>query len=222
MWLPLDLERDATLDVSVRKPRRAPRDRGVRGHHLIDRPGLVLVLDGLPVADPVETWCQLATVLHIPDLVAAGDSLLTPDHWDAVPRLDRMTWAADDPGRPMHVRLLRAAALVRIGVRSPKETELRLLVLEDGLPEPEVNGIIRDGGGYRVAECDLVFREQRVLLEYEGDHHRADPVTFRKDITRYDRLQDLGWRVIRVTEADLRRPEELLGRIRRALARSPR
>jgi very-short-patch-repair endonuclease len=93
-------------------------------------------------------------------------------------------------------------------------------VLEDGLPEPEVNGIIRDGGGYRVAECDLVFRKQRVLLEYEGDHHRADPATFRKDITRYDRLQDLGWRVIRVTEADLKRPEELLARIRRALARS--
>lgn len=219
MWLPLEIERDPTLDVSVRKPQRAPRDRGVRGHHLIDRPGLVAGIDGLPVANPVETWCQLATVLRIPDLVAAGDSLLTPDHWDAVARLDRMAWAAGDPDRPMHVRLLRAAALVRIGVRSPKETALRLLVVADGLPEPEVNGIIRDQGGYRIAECDLVFRKERVLLEYEGDHHRADPITFRTDITRYDRLQDLGWRVIRVTEADLRRPEELLSRIRRALAR---
>lgn len=122
----------------------------------------------------------------------------------------------------MHVRLLRSVALVRRGVRSPKETALRLLVVADGLSEPEVNGVIRDGRGVRVAECDLVFRKARVLLEYEGDYHRSDPATFRRDITRYDRLQDLGWRVIRVTEADLRRPKELLARIRRALGREMR
>ena len=220
MWLPLELERDTAVDVSVRKPQRAPRDRAVRGHHLIDRPGLVTHLRGMAVASTTETWCQLATILHIPDLVAAGDSLLSPGRLDAIAQLDRLVWAAADEDRPMHVRLLRAAALIRPGVRSAKETALRLLVVADGLPEPEVNGEILDARGLHLAECDLVFWKQRVVLEYEGDYHRTDVGKFRSDISRYDRLQDLGWRVIRVTEADLRRPKELLARIRRALNRS--
>src|SRR5947209_6858031 len=41
IWLPLALERQALLDVSVHKPVRAPRDRLVRGHHLVPRVGLV-------------------------------------------------------------------------------------------------------------------------------------------------------------------------------------
>ncbi|HEY0374377.1 MAG TPA: DUF559 domain-containing protein [Amnibacterium sp.] len=216
MWLPLDLERRAVLHVSVRKPARAPRDRGVLGHHLVDRPGLVIERGGLRLAGPLETWCQLATQLRIPDLVAAGESLLTPDHRDTDLMLDRMIAAASDPDRPVHVRLDRAAALIRRGVRSAKESELRLLLLAAGLPEPEINGVVLDGRGARVAECDLVYRRAKVVLEYEGDGHR-ERAKFRKDIARYDRLQDLGWRVIRVTQEDLDHPADLLARVRRAL-----
>ncbi len=70
--------------------------------------------------------------------------------------------------------------------------------------------------GHFVAECDLVYRRAKVVLEYEGDGHR-ERGKFRKDIARYDRLQDLGWRVIRVTQEDLDHPADLLARIRRAL-----
>jgi Protein of unknown function (DUF559) len=216
MWLPLELERSEVLHVSVRKPARAPRDQRVKGHHLVDRPGLVIERGGLRLAGALETWCQLATQLRIPDLVAAGESLLTPDHRDTDLMLDRMVTAAADTDRPVHVRLDRAAALIRRGVRSPKETELRLLLLEAGLPEPEINGVVLDDRGARVAECDLVYRRAKVVLEYEGDGHR-ERARFRKDIARYDRLQDLGWRVIRVTQEDLQHPADLLARIRRAL-----
>jgi hypothetical protein len=216
MWLPIELQIPDVLHVSVRKPARAPRDRMVKGHHLVDRPGLVITRDGLRLAGPLETWCQLATQLRIPQLVAAGESLLTPDRRDAAVLLDRMVGAAADRDRPMSVRLDRAVALIRPGVRSPKETELRLLLISAGLPEPEINGVIVDEHGARVAECDLVYRHAKVVLEYEGDGHR-ELVRFRKDITRYDRLQDLGWRVIRVTQDDLHHPADLLARVRRAL-----
>ncbi len=216
MWLPLELEQAEVLHVSVRKPARAPRDRRVKGHHLTDRPGLVVDRAGLRVASPLETWCQLATQLRIPDLVVAGDSLLTPDRRDAGVMLDRMIGAASDVNRPVAVRLERAAALMRRGVRSPKETELRLLLLSAGLPEPEINGVILDENGEFVAECDLVYRWAKVLLEYEGDGHR-ERTRFRKDIRRYDRLQDLRWRVIRVTQEDLNQPSDMLARVRRAL-----
>ena len=65
MWLPFVEAERLRLDVAVRPPARAPRDARVDGHHLIDRPGLVEVRDGIPVANPIETWCQLATIISL-------------------------------------------------------------------------------------------------------------------------------------------------------------
>lgn len=218
MWLPFDVAERLRLDVAVRPPARAPRDRRVDGHHLVDRPGLVDLRDGVRVANAVETWCQLGTVLRVLDLVAAGDSLVAKGRPgdDLLPAL---LAAADDRDRPCSKRLLEAAALVRRGARSAQETKVRLLLVLSGLPEPEINGEIESRQGVFEAECDLVYRRAKVILEYEGDHHRSDPKQWRKDIVRYERLQDLGWRIIRVTADDIRlRPAETVLRVRAALA----
>jgi len=218
LWLPLELERRPLIDVSVQKPARAPRDRLVRGHHLIERVGLVQEKDGFRVASPVETWCQLATYLTLVELVVAGDALLQRDRSDADQRRAELVAAADDSARPMSRRLQRAVRLVRTGSRSAKETELRLLLVLAGLPEPEINGRIVDDDGWCIAECDLVYRAARVVIEYEGDDHRTSKAIFRNDVHRYERLRDLGWRVIRVTADDLRmRPQETVERVRAAL-----
>jgi hypothetical protein len=203
MWLPFAHAERLRLDVAVRPPGRAPRDARVSGHHLIDRPGLVVEREGLRLANPVETWCQLATMLKVPDLVAAGDSLLAKGRPgdDLLPFLRA---AVDDRSRPCSKRLLEAMALVRPGVRSAQETRVRLLLVFAGLPEPEVNGLVTSPDGMFEAECDLVYRSARVVIEYEGDQHRSDPKQWRKDVLRYERLQDLGWRVVRVTADDLR------------------
>jgi hypothetical protein len=217
MWLRFDDSERLRLDVAVRPPARAPRDARVVGHHLVDRPGLVEVRGGLRLSNPVETWCQLATVLAVPDLIAAGDSLLAKGR-SVEGVLPALLAAVDDGSRPCSGRLRDAIALVRAGVRSAQETKVRLLLIRSGLPEPEVNGIIESRPGVFEAECDLVYRGARVVIEYEGDHHRSDPKQWRKDIVRYERLQDLGWRVIRVTADDLRfRPAETVARIRAAL-----
>lgn len=218
MWLPFQDADRLRLDVAVRPPARAPRDARVVGHHLVDRPGLVEVRDGIRLANPPETWCQLGTLLRVPDLVAAGDSLVAKDRPgdDLMPAL---LAAVDERTRPCSNRLLEAIALVRPGVRSAQETKVRLLLVLAGLPEPEVNGDILSTSGMFEAECDLVYRRARVVVEYEGDHHRTDPKQWRKDVVRYERLQDLGWRVIRVTADDLRlRPAETVARVRAALA----
>ncbi len=218
MWLPLAVQHELLVHVSVVRPQRAPRNVGVVGHHLIARPRLVRLLDGLPVAEAAETWRQLARVLELDDLVAAGDWLLGKQVPDADRVRARLVDLAADPHRPHHRRLTRAASLTRCGVRSAQETRLRLLLLRGGLPEPEVNADVLDERGDFLAECDLVFREQRVVVEYEGDGHR-ERRQFRKDVHRYERLQDLGWRVVRVTADDLeQRPAETVARIRKALA----
>lgn len=218
IWLPLALERRPLLDVSVHKPARAPRDRLVRGHHLIPRVGLVQEKDGFRVASPVEAWCQLATCLTVAQLVVAGDALVQHGVPHALEAHALMVAAADDRARPASGRLRRATPLVRLGSRSAGESALRVLLLQAGLPEPEVNGRITDARGRFVAACDLVYRAARLVIEYEGDGHR-DKKTFRDDIHRYERLQDLGWRVVRVTADDIRlRPAETIERVRRLLA----
>ena len=56
------------------------------------------------------------------------------------------------------------------------------------------------------------------LMKYEGDIHRVDQATWRKDIRRRERVEDLGWRMVRVTADDVARPAELIRRLRRLLA----
>jgi very-short-patch-repair endonuclease len=221
MWLPLEHERGLLLDVSVRKPRRAPRDARVRGHHLVDRPYLVRSRSGLRVSNALETWCQLASVLGETDLVVAGDSLLAKGRPRVDAMLERMVAAAQDDARPCSRRLQRAAQRIRRGSRSAWETRLRLLLVDGGLPEPEINVLVSRGAGAGDAEVDLVYREQRVLIEYEGDQHRTDRRQWRNDIHRYERFADLGWRVIRVTADDIvLRPAETVARVRAALTRA--
>ncbi len=218
IWLPSTHERSRWLDVSVPPGVRAPRDHRVRGHHLIPRPGQIQIVFGLRVANEIETWCQLAQILGLEDLIVAGECLLAKNR-----RRPRMLWELEAAvavgGRPRQALLNRALPLLRAGVRSAMETRLRRLLAEAGLPEPEINREIFDAAGVRVGECDLVWVVQRIVVEYEGRQHFEEQAT-RDDILKYERLQDLGWRVIRVTKDDMRdRREETVARVRAALAR---
>ncbi|MFD1720075.1 DUF559 domain-containing protein [Amnibacterium endophyticum] len=219
LWLPLPDQQRLVLDVAVIRPHRAPRDARVQGHHLVERPGMVVRRDGVPVANPIETVCQLATVLSGDDLVTAIERLLPPRHPASARRLEALTRAATDPHRPGSIRLRKALPRVRIGSRSPQETRLRLLMLASGLPEPELSHLPNDPR-LEWTEGDLVYPAQKVWIEVEGDQHRTDRRQWMKDVARYELLTDLGWRVIRVTAADIAEPAVTLARIARALHRS--
>ena len=43
--------------------------------------------------------------------------------------------------------------------------------------------------------------------------HLFDPIQWQRDIERIRKLEDEGWRVIRVTRADLANPRDLIARI---------
>lgn len=215
MWLPLALQHRMVLHVSVPHGVRAPRDRLVKGHTLIERPGLVQSHHGLRVASARETWCQLATILGLDDLVIAGESLLAKNRRDRLP-LWSLVAAVDAGDRPRQTMLERALPLLREGSRSAKETELRRLLVGAGLPEPEINGDILDDAGVWVAECDLVFRAWKVVVEYEGEQH-FEKRQGRKDVKKYELLRALGWTVVRVMQDDLADPEATAARVRSAL-----
>lgn len=109
------------------------------------------VRSGIPLTDPDRTFLDLAAHLELVDLVVLGDSLV--QHTSITP--EGLVAAAGQTKRRWARRARRAAALVRSGVDSPMETRLRLLIVLAGLPEPEVNHIIRDEQGAWVYRFDL-------------------------------------------------------------------
>lgn len=217
--IPMRLAEDERLHVSVRAPARAVRVAGAIGHQLVQRPGLVQVVQGLPAANPIETWCQLATLLTVDELIEVGDALVARTNPDAGRTWVAMQAAVGADDRPCVGRLRDAFAEVRSGVRSPGETRLRLLLVRSGLPQPLLNERILDGEGRFIAECDLVYPAAKLVIEYEGDYHRTDVRAFRNDIVRRERLEDAGCSVLRVTSDDVtHRRAETVARITRRLA----
>lgn len=214
--LPLS-RRDGLIDVAAAEPHGIPRARGVRGHRV--RPDLVRVgmLDGLRVVSAVDAWCQLAAELSERELVVLGDALVRRQRPHAT--MDELHAAvARMAGRRGSRALARAVARVRARTDSPAETELRLDLIEAGLPEPEVNLVIRDARNRQIAIGDLVYPKWRVIVEYDGEHHRTDRVQYGRDVDRLDDLAQAGWRVIRFNATHVgHRRTERIERVRQAL-----
>ena len=219
--LPVGLERRAELHVSTGRG-RGPRRGGVVAHRTATTGATVV--RGLRVVDPLTAWVQSGTVLGLDGLVAAGDALC--GDWSPhsaakglAPALlaERVALAAGSRGV---ARVREALDLVRPGVESPKETELRLLLQRAGLPEFELNVKTFDEAGRYLGKPDLRDLDHLLSIEYEGDEHRTDPQRFRRDIARRERFADAGWRTIRVTEADLhgRAARDLVDRVARRLS----
>jgi very-short-patch-repair endonuclease len=66
----------------------------------------------------------------------------------------------------------------------------------------------------------LGWEEQMLAVEYEGDRHRADRVQFAKDIRRLEKLNALGWRVVRVVAEN--RPADIVRRVQDAWPMRPK
>ena len=71
------------------------------------------------------------------------------------------------------------------------------------LSQDERNAAVYAEDGQFVARVDFLWREARVVVEYEGDQHRTDRRQWQSDIQRTRLLEALGWRVMRMTAADL-------------------
>ena len=188
--------------------RRSDRPRierdGVRHHRGLERRWLRDV-GGLPVTAAVDTWADLAGSLPLDDLVAVGDALVGPMH--AIPLKDLHRAAADRSGRGS-VLLRQAAGLVRCGAASPWESKARVRMAGWGLPEPELNLDLYDAWGRWLARPDFVWREKRVVGEYDGDQHRTDRRAWQYERERRAGIEDEGWTYVEMTALSLSAPRE--------------
>lgn len=206
---------DPLIHVTVRAPGRAPAIAGFAGHKL-GRWETWLVHD-LPVTTPEQTWMDLAQLLNRDALVAAGDFLVGGRRpLSSRAALARVLELSSGRRGVNHAR--EALDLVREGSESPGETRLRLLLAGAGLPSPSLNYELRGSSGEFIARVDFAYPKRRVALEYEGEIHRVERSIWHKDIRRQGRIEDLGWRVVRVTADDIANPAELIARVRQLLA----
>lgn len=179
------------------------------------RRGLVLpdettIHRGVPVTTPSRTWLDLARTASLVHLVLWADWMFNPvwnGNWDrpALSTPDELRrLLARHRGKP-GIRMARLAAeRARVGSDSPRETSLRLALVDAGLPEPAVNRWILDPlTGNRIHRGDLTYEEFRLTLEYEGRHH-SDPEQVARDIDRLERLEAADWKEIRFSDRHAR------------------
>ena len=113
---------------------------------------------------------------------------------------------------------------VRGGVRSPMEVRVRTVAEEDaGWPRLLVNRVVLGDDGARIGEVDLVDDLAEVAIEVDGaDHRGAERQAW--DITKEERLRQVGFEVTRVTGRQALDPATLAPRLvavrARALARA--
>ncbi|MEQ7009951.1 hypothetical protein ABN028_27620 [Actinopolymorpha sp. B17G11] len=171
---------------------------------------------GFAVTTPERTFLDLAKQLSLVDLTVLGDAMVRR-HFTTAERLREAASAAN--GRRGVPLARKSAALVRPRVDSPMETRVRLLVVLAGLPCPEPGREILDEYGQWVATPDLLYRAQRIAIEYDGELHYRRRCKWRQDLSTRDLLREMGWHVIVLTAEDVfRTPLHTLHRIHDSLA----
>lgn len=207
--VPATPEEHVTVFSDADRRRRA----GVRSHstaHDVD----VVKRQGIRVASPCATFVALGSILDLVELVIVGDAMVKR----GLATLEELLATAANTSGKGAVAARRAAAYVRKGVDSPQESRLRMLVVLAGLPEPEVNHIIRNQAGEWVARFDLSYPDYRLLVEYDGRQHAQDGPQWERDIKRREMLDSARWRLVTITAKGIyKEPEVTLERIVTAL-----
>jgi hypothetical protein len=98
--------------------------------------------------------------------------------------------------------LRRVLPLVDGGAASPKETWLRLLYIDAGLPRPTTQIPIVEGRGRLVRMADLGWEDFMVVSEYDGEQHQTHRGQYVKDIKSLRKARRLGWIVDQVVKED--------------------
>lgn len=202
-----------TVEVAV--GRRRLRRPGVRAHQYeIPEAEIEEVLGpgGQPIriASPGWTLFDLARSLdRLPAVTAIdGSKYFRCNGPHAVSALARRY-----PERRGSAAALRVANEADLKSESPKETELRLFLVDSGFDSFESQVKVPRLG----SRIDFADRERKIAVEYDGRGHLLAGQHAR-DLERWRGLVDDGWIVLPVGVIDLRRRrDQLRSQIRKAL-----
>lgn len=200
---------DAPIEVIGRNRRPRP---GVVVRQERIAPDEITVVAGLTVSTPERTALDLGRHLRRTTALAHLDSLAAATGIGAHAVL---TLARRYPGARGVRRARALLPLIDAGAQSPRESWLRMVVIDGGFPPPRTQIMVSDGS--LTAFIDMGWEQPRIGLEYDGDQHRSDRDQFVRDIGRYEMLERLGWLVIRVVKEHS--PAFVVQRVRDAFCR---
>lgn len=169
---------------------------------------------GIPVTSPARTALDFGCWYPTMTAVAGIDALARAIEIKAA---DVELLASRYPGRRGVARAREAIELSDAGAQSPKESWLRVVLIQAGLPRPQTQIPVRDEFGNAIAYLDMGWEDVKVAVEYDGEQHRSDRRQYTWDVRRLETLERLGWIVVRILAGD--RPAEVIRRVRAALAR---
>ncbi|WP_413644761.1 hypothetical protein [Micromonospora sp. RTP1Z1] len=200
----------ADLHVIVPAGTVVPHIRGVVAHEAVLPVPVSVEIAGVPCAPAARCAVDLARVLR---------------RMDGLPLLDLClrSGACDPDELRTEVRRhagLRGVCQARqlIGLADPRsecrqESQLRLLLVDGGLPAPEPQLWVPDSYGVPLYRLDLGYRKPKIGLEYDGLSH-LDRDRLRHDRSRMNWLAANGWRMRHFTDTDLyRRPRHILSTV---------
>jgi hypothetical protein len=203
------------VEVVVLEQSARPKGRLVRAHSADDlRASDVVELGGIPVTSPLRTATDLARFARRGDALVALDWFLRQGSFTRAELLDAVSrWRA----RRGVQQLRELAAIANPGSESGGESRLRLLVIDGGLPVPELQIWIVDHAGRRRYRLDLGYRDRRIGLEFDGTEFHG-PEREAHDVARRRWIEARGWIVLVFRSDDVFvTPQATLDRIAAAI-----
>jgi very-short-patch-repair endonuclease len=174
--------------------------------------------DGIPITTVPRTLFDLAAVVSIHQLRRAVNEAEIRRLWHA---LSLSHLLERHPRRPGVAAVRTVLATPGTGI-TRNDFEARFLDLVRGtrLPRPESNVPIEVNGIW--IEVDFMWREQRLIVELDGNATHATRSAFESDRARDRALIAAGWRVIRITWRQLcDEPDALARDLRASLTARP-
>ena len=166
---------------------------------------------------PAWTAVEVARQLRRPRALAALDAAL---HSLACTRAELESAVREQKGRRGIVQVRELVQYADGRAESGMESEARLVMIDFGLPRPELQYEIhgRHGELWRV---DFAWPDQRVAAEYDSIDWHVGKAEMLSDKKRFAGVQELAWTVIPIVVDDVRRqPRRLADRINYHLSRT--
>lgn len=203
-------QRRRDIEVLTPRGRSKPERPGVRVRRLAEPHLDTWEVEGLRVASAPLAWALMGATCTPHELVVLGDAVVSaadnypdrrlPGPLASIAELEAI--AARWSGRAGAEVLRQALPRIRQRVESPRESDMRLFIVDAGMPEPEVQVKVYDPEtGRFLGRADLMHRNARVVEEYEGKGHRAEG-QWDRDIQKYREFERIGLHVVRATNRD--------------------
>jgi hypothetical protein len=190
-------------------------------------PGEVVLQRGYLVTSPERTTVDILRTSSFDAAVVAADSARRLQ----LVTTQSLTAAADRAKQRPGIRQARQViAFADPRSESVGESLSRVAIFRAGLPAPTLQLPVRSGAGQTLGRCDFGWEEYRTVGEFDGavkygrllrtGEHPGD-VVYREKL-REDAIRDAGWQVARWTWDDLKDPDAIADKLRRAFVRGKR